>query len=186
MSTCDIRLESRVPKELGLAGPLEIQALLAEDVCRIAYVVSQLVDARWIAAEPDREAALLMRRARDETAGTDAINAAEILGLSGKAGIFSAADQKGRANRRNQPCNYRSSNALQAITPFPRKSHNLPFSTVRGCLPQSFHSPQSPSLTRFTLSYPSCSTLNRFGNERANTHANSNRAVSLGNLCSLS
>jgi hypothetical protein len=73
--------------------------------------------------------------------------------------------------RRLQPCNYRSSIALQAITPFPQKSHNLPFQTVRGCLPQSFHSPQSPNLTRFTLSYPSCSTALAFGNERANTHA---------------
>jgi hypothetical protein len=46
------------------------------------------------------------------------------------------------------------SDCPHAITPFPRKSHRLPFKTVRGCLPQSFRSPQSPGMTRFTLIYP--------------------------------
>ena len=85
--------------------------------------------------------------------------------------IFLKGSPKPCQDGDRQPCNYRSSMALQAITLFPRKSHNLHFQNVRGCLPQSFHSPQSPSLTRFTLSYPSCSTALSFGNERANTHA---------------
>lgn len=42
--------------------------------------------------------------------------------------------------------------ASQAFAPFPRKSRRLLSKFVRGRLPQSFHSPQSSSLTRFTFS----------------------------------
>ena len=49
----------------------------------------------------------------------------------------------------------------------PPKESNACFNFVRGCLPQSLHSPQFQSLTRFTLIYPSCSVF-LFGNDRAN------------------
>jgi hypothetical protein len=39
----------------------------------------------------------------------------------------------------------------------PPKESNACLLIVRGCLPQSLHSPQFQSLTRFTLIYPSCS-----------------------------
>ena len=39
----------------------------------------------------------------------------------------------------------------------PKESNACFLKIVRGCLPQSLHSPQFPSLTRFTLIYPSCS-----------------------------
>ncbi|PYL04707.1 MAG: hypothetical protein DME32_01260, partial [Verrucomicrobia bacterium] len=37
--------------------------------------------------------------------GSGAINSSKILGLGGKAGVLSAADDKDRANRPNKPCN---------------------------------------------------------------------------------
>ena len=49
----------------------------------------------------------------------------------------------------------------------PPKESNACFNFARGCLPQSLHSPQFQSLTRFTLIYPSCSVF-LFGNDRAN------------------
>src|SRR4030095_9989510 len=49
----------------------------------------------------------------------------------------------------------------------PPKESNACFNFARGCLPQSLHSPQFQSLTRFTLISPSCSVL-LFGNDRAN------------------
>ena len=82
-----------------------------------------------------------------------------------------AADLPGRlpqasSGRRSAAPQLLPFDCLPALTPFPRKSHRLPFQTVRGCLPQSFHSPQSPSMTRFTLIYPFV-LFSLFGNERA-------------------
>ena len=48
-------------------------------------------------------------------------------------------------------------NCVTNVAPFPQKSQTFALNLVRGCLPQSLHSPQYPSLTRFTLIYPSCS-----------------------------
>jgi hypothetical protein len=68
----------------------------------------------------------------------------------------------------------------------PPKESNTCFKFVRGCLPQSLHSPQFQSLTRFTLIYPSCSVF-LFGNDRANRAIwdtlDSNNALLLGFLC---
>src|ERR1041384_8233084 len=61
---------------------------------------------------------------------------------------------------------YCSSTASQTSLRSPKRV-NACFKFVRGCLPQSLHSPQFQNLTRFTLIYPSCSVLH-FGNDRAN------------------
>src|SRR6185436_8410724 len=61
---------------------------------------------------------------------------------------------------------YCSSTASQTSLRSPKRV-NACFNFARGCLPQSLHSPQFQSLTRFTLIYPSCSIL-LFGNDRAN------------------
>ena len=74
---------------------------------------------------------------------------------------------KPRQDVDQQPCNSCSSTVRLALTPFPRKSQRLLLNLARGCLPQSFHSLQSPSMTRFTqLSNPSCSAFS-FSNDRA-------------------
>src|SRR6185503_15040804 len=61
---------------------------------------------------------------------------------------------------------YCSSTASQTSLRSPKRV-NACFNFARGCLPQSLHSPQFQSLTRFTLIYPSCSVF-LFGNDRAN------------------
>ena len=82
---------------------------------------------------------------------------------------------KPRQDVDQQPCNSCSSTVQLVLTPFPRKNQHLLLNLVRGRLPQSFHSLQSPSMTRFTLIKPSCSGF-LFGNDCASKCSRSFKA----------
>src|ERR1044072_1999559 len=81
--------------------------------------------------------------------------------------IFLGGSPKPRQDVNQQLRYYCPSTASQAPLRSPKRVKRLLLNSVRGCLPQSLHSPQFQSLTRFTLIYPSCSVF-LFGNDRAN------------------